>query len=236
MSGFRHSFATIGSRSSLARPFALLFLLALGFGILAGTPAAANPCTSAIDMAEREYAIPPRLLLAIAITESGVNGIPYPWTVHVAGRAFYAPSQAAATRYLRDKKGKLRTNAFAGCMQLSVRYHRANFDAPEQMLNPESNVDYAARFLASLKADYETWAAAILRYYGGKPRASEAYLCRVWRTLGLLEPASLRLIETTRCGAVPDAAQFDTLPVAQPGVIEDEDTVLKRRLDRRELT
>ena len=50
------------------------------------------------------------------------------------------------------------------------------------------------------------------------------------------EPASLRQMETTRCGQLPDAALIEALPVSgdQP---EDEDTILQRRLDdRRELT
>ena len=233
MTGARHSFAIIGIRSTASR---LLTLLALGLGIFAAGQAFANPCTSAIDSAEREYGIPSRLLLSIAITESGVNGVPHPWTVHVAGRAFYAPNQAAATRHLRDNKGRLKANAFAGCMQLSVKYHRANFDAPEQMLNPGQNVDYAARFLASLKADYGTWAAAILHYQGGKPRQQQVYLCRIWRTLTVLEPASLRQLETTRCGAAPEATEIEALPVAAPGELEDEDTLIQRRLDHRELT
>ncbi len=233
MTAARYLFATIGIRSTVSR---LLPILALGLGLFAGNQAFANPCTSAIDAAERAYGVPPRLLLAIAITESGVNGIPYPWTVHVAGRAFYAPSQAAASRHLRDPKGRLRANAFAGCMQLSVKYHRENFGSPEQMLNPAANVDYAARFLASLKADYSTWAAAIVRYQGGKPRQQQAYLCRVWRTLGVLEPASLRELETKRCGALPEAALVAPEPVLTTDVPEDEDTILQARLNRRELT
>jgi hypothetical protein len=232
MTGARHSFATIGIRPSVSR---LLAVLAFWFAVLGAGTAFANACTSAIDSAEHRYGIPPRLLLAVAITESGVNGIPYPWTVHLAGRAIYAPSQAAASRYLRDAKGRVRPNVFAGCMQLSVRYHRANFAQPEHMLEPAQNVGYAARFLASLKQDWGTWAEAVSHYQGGKPRQQLAYLCKVWRTLSALEPASLRELETARCGALPDPSFIDAVPVSGEQPV-DEDTLLQRRLDRRELT
>ncbi|MBI1779747.1 MAG: transglycosylase SLT domain-containing protein [Proteobacteria bacterium] len=234
MSGARHIFATIRLLAERARRVvpAVLFLIA---GLVSGS-AFANPCTSAIDAAERQYGIPSRLLLAIAITESGVNGIPHPWTVHVAGRAIYASSQAAAGKYLRDAKGRLRANAFAGCMQLSVRYHRANFPSPEQMLNPGANVAYAARFLTLFKEDYGTWGQAIVHYQGGKPRQQLAYLCRVWRTLAALEPTSLRELETTRCGALPQVLYLEPLPVSTTTEPEDEDAQLQARLNRRELT
>jgi hypothetical protein len=228
----RHSFATIGIRSTVSR---LLAMLAFAAMLLGAGSAFANACTSAIDSAERRYGIPSRLLLAVAITESGVNGIPYPWTVHLAGRAIYAPNQAAASRYLRDPKGRVRANAFAGCMQLSVRYHQASFAQPEHMLEPAQNVSYAARFLASLKGDWGGWAEAVSHYQGGKPRQQLAYLCKVWRTLGALEPASLRELGAPGCGALPQPDPAEVLPVSaeQP---EDEDVVIQRRLDRRELT
>jgi hypothetical protein len=213
----------------------LLGVLAFAATVFGAGSAFANACTSAIDSAERRYNIPPRLLLSVAITESGVNGIPYPWTVHMAGRAIYAPNQATASRYLRDAKGKVRNNVFAGCMQLSVKYHKANFGAPEHMLEPSQNVGYAARFLASLKEDWGSWAEAVQHYQGGKPRQQVAYLCKVWRTLSALEPASLRELETTRCGALPDTTYIEPLPVSGDQPV-DEDTVLQRRLDRRELT
>jgi soluble lytic murein transglycosylase-like protein len=178
-----------------------LSILALAGGIVASLPAlAANPCTSSIQEAERNHRIPPGLLQAMALLESGVNGQPYPWAISLSGRVVYAKSQDAAQKLLGERHASGRKNLYAGCLQLSVKYHRANFGSISDMLTPQRNVSYAARYLAGHYEDYGDWPAAVRRYNGGNPRQAAAYYCRVWRILGEIKPETAREIDNGRCG------------------------------------
>ena len=49
------------------------------------------------------------------------------------------------------------------------------------MLEPATNVDYAARFLQELKAREGTWTMAVARYHAGPDNdpAQKRYVCRV---------------------------------------------------------
>lgn len=68
-----------------------------------------------------------------------------------------------------------------GCMQINQRYHGDQFTSLEAMLDPEKNVDYAARFLAQLHAKHVTWTMAVARYHAGPNNnpAQKRYVCRV---------------------------------------------------------
>ena len=66
-------------------------------------------------------------------------------------------------------------------MQINHLYHRENFPSLESMLNPRTNVEYAARFLQELKARHDTWTMAVARYHAGPNNdpAQKRYVCRV---------------------------------------------------------
>jgi hypothetical protein len=181
----------------------------LALALLGGTslPALAgpNPCTASIREAERNHRIPPGLLQAMALLESGVNGQPYPWAINVGGRVIYAKSQDQAQKVLGERQASGRKNLYAGCLQLSVKHHRANFGSIGDMLTPQRNVSYAARYLAGHYEDYGDWPAAVRRYNGGRPRQAAAYYCKVWRILGEIRPESAREIDNGRCGTGPGA-------------------------------
>lgn len=68
-----------------------------------------------------------------------------------------------------------------GCMQINHHYHAEHFRSVEDMLDPRSNVDYAARFLLKLHARHETWSMAVARYHAGPNNdpAQKRYVCRV---------------------------------------------------------
>lgn len=214
-----------------------LIRFAFGAALLAPGMAVAAPnlCTVNIAEAERVRGIPEGLLQAISITESGFNGQPYPWALNLGGRVVYASTLDAAKKILGDRRAKGRKNLYAGCMQLSVKYHGGAFVSLGDLLQPRGNVGYAAKYLASHFEDLGDWQAAIRRYHGGKPRQSEAYLCRVWRTLTAIRPATARLLHTGRCGAAPeseaaesdDTMDLESLEVIPAGI---------SREDRRELT
>lgn len=214
-----------------------LIRFAIGAVLLAPGVALAGPnlCTVNIAAAERARGIPEGLLQAMSITESGFNGQPHPWALNLGGRVVYASTLDAAKKILGDRSAKGRKNLYAGCMQLSVKYHGSAFASLGDLLAPQRNVAYAAKYLASHYEDLGDWQAAVRRYQGGKPKKSAAYFCRVWRTLADIRPATARLIDGGHCGRVPeyDAAE-DSDDAAELEAVVPAPANLSRE-DRREL-
>jgi tetratricopeptide (TPR) repeat protein len=164
--------------------------------ILAAVPAHADvpSCLPAIAAAEKHQGIPDGLLVAIALAESGrpdpTTGLiaPWPWTINAngTGRFYDTPAEAIA-----DVGALLgRNNAFVdvGCMQVDLYHHPQAFRTLSAAFTPEHNVDYAARFLVSLRQRLGSWPTAVAAYHSGDPTEGDAYLARVlyyWRALGV---------------------------------------------------
>lgn len=178
-----------------------------GLAIMSSLPAAAgaNDCVAHAADIERELGIPAGILASIAMVESGGGGAPNPFIMNVNGRAVFAKSAADAAKRLRDKKGRMVSSAFIGCMQLSLRAHKAQFDSLEDIVNPRDNVRYAGQLLVRLHQEEGNWRSAIARYNGASIRAAHGYVCKVWRYLNEFDSASARLIESNRCEEVAAA-------------------------------
>jgi soluble lytic murein transglycosylase-like protein len=101
--------------------------------------------------------------------------------MNVEGKAVFSNSAAEAIqRFEEASRGGARLIDL-GCMQINHLYHRENFSSLEGMLNPRTNVEYAARFLRELKTRHETWTMAVARYHAGPNNdpAQKRYVCRV---------------------------------------------------------
>ena len=214
----------------------VLAYVAFGAALLAPGIAAAGPnlCTVNIAGAERAQGIPEGLLQAISVTESGLNGQPYPWALNLGGRVVYASTHDAAKKILGDRSAKGRKNLYAGCMQLSVKYHGGAFASLGDLLLPQRNVAYAAKYLASHHEDLGDWQSAVLRYHGGKARHSAAYFCRVWRKLAEIKPQTARLLDNRRCGRAPEYDLDDNDDAVELEAYVPMPATLSRE-DRREL-
>ena len=181
----------------------IAIVMAIGLGAFHTGAALAAPssnCTDQLLNAERTLDIPRGLLLSIALVESGQDGAPQSYAVGVRGRSIYSANAARASSYLRDRRGNVRTNVTAGCMQLSVTHHRENFRPLERILDPEANVMYAARFLKRLRAEEGNWGRAVARYQGGTHTQQRDYVCKVWQRLTELDGKSAELMPVgARC-------------------------------------
>lgn len=156
---------------------------------LAG-PQAEDSCSSHLPAAESRYGIPRGLLSAIALTESGNEGEPYPWAFNLGGQPRFAEDYAAAVRLLRDRGGAPRRDMAVGCMQIHMRYHLASVGSPEWILQPRNNVLYAAAFLRRLFDQYGDWRLAVGHYNASDPAAQHLYQCQVGRSLARIAPAT----------------------------------------------
>lgn len=72
-----------------------------------------------------------------------------------------------------------------GCMQINYFYHRKHFSSVTEMLQPRVNVDYAARFLRSLRQKEGNWTMAVAHYHAGPNNdpAQKHYICCVMRNM-----------------------------------------------------
>jgi soluble lytic murein transglycosylase-like protein len=101
--------------------------------------------------------------------------------MNVEGKAVFSNSAAEAMQRFDEASRSGARLIDLGCMQINHLYHRENFPSLESMLNPRTNVEYAARFLRELKARHETWTMAVARYHAGPNNdpAQKRYVCRV---------------------------------------------------------
>jgi soluble lytic murein transglycosylase-like protein len=70
-------------------------------------------------------------------------------------------------------------------MQINHYFHASAFPSVGAMLDPATNVDYAARFLKQLRAREGNWTMAVARYHAGPNNnpAQKQYVCRVMENM-----------------------------------------------------
>lgn len=149
-------------------------------------------CSAYLAEAQAQYRLPPGLLEAIALTESGQDGRPYPWALNIGGQPVMAASFQAAAAMLRRADGRPRLDAAVGCMQIFMRYHLESVETPEWVLEPRNNVWYAAGFLRQLFDQYGDWRSAVGHYNASDPVAQRVYVCQVTRSLQKIAPDTAR--------------------------------------------
>lgn len=198
------------------------FLLGL-FALLACCPAlAAIPpvpspaalCETAITSAEFAGRLPPRMLSAIALTESGRldergRARPWPWTINAEGEGRWFESKAEAVAAVKALQARGVKSIDVGCMQVNLMYHPNAFASLDEAFDPTANARYAVRFLNELYAASHDWSRAIASYHSDTPGLGEAYRALVmgrWQRpdLYVSRPANLR---QAAYRAFPDRSQ-----------------------------
>ncbi|MDX8528729.1 transglycosylase SLT domain-containing protein [Mesorhizobium sp. MSK_1335] len=148
----------------------------------AGTAsAAANPCEPEILRAADRYGVPTGILYAVGLTETGKKGSLQPNALNIEGKTVFPHSRGEALATVENARREGKVLIDLGCMQINQHYHGDHFRSVDDMLDPHQNVDYAARFLASLHARHMTWSMAVARYHAGPDNdpAQKVYVCRV---------------------------------------------------------
>jgi soluble lytic murein transglycosylase-like protein len=133
----------------------------------------------AYQIAASNAGVPPSVLYAIALQESGVRlrgrTIPWPWTLNVAGTPFYyATRDSACLGLLRALEQQPATRVDAGLAQLNLGYQQRFYQQPCDVLDPYRNLAIAAAILQGHRRSGEDWIPAIGRYHrpaGGEPAA-----------------------------------------------------------------
>lgn len=142
-------------------------------------------CARAIAREERQSGIPPRLMHAIALTESGrwdaqrQTKVAWPWTINAEGQGRYFPTMGAAIAAVRSLQARGINSIDVGCMQVNLRYHGDAFADLTEAFDPETNVAYAADFLKTLYQQTGSWTEATGRYHSATPELNGPYKARV---------------------------------------------------------
>jgi len=146
-----------------------------------------NICERNLMSASKRHKIPPGLLYAIGLTESGYKGKLHPYALNVEGKSFFPKSASEALKIYQRETEKGKKLIDLGCMQINFKYHGHAFASLSAMLDPVQNVDYAARFLKRLRQRHGSWSVAIARYHAGDKnhRAQKRYVCHVLNHLVL---------------------------------------------------
>jgi hypothetical protein len=167
-------------------------------------------CDQAARVAAREYGIPQKIMEAIARTESGVTVdgafVPWPWTINVEGRGVRFTSQREALAYFKQHYGQGARNIDLGCFQINHRWHGAEFESVQSMLDPKTNARYAARFLKELHGEFGDWTRAAGAFHSRNEEFSTKYLARfvpILRALNNGTDPGLQVAENERENAFP---------------------------------
>ncbi|EKF17139.1 lytic transglycosylase domain-containing protein [Nitratireductor pacificus] len=159
----------------------LAAVFTFSLGLMGAAHAAANPCEGEILRAAEKYQVPPGILYAVGLTETGVKGSLQPYALNIEGKAVFARSAGEAMRTFEQARDRGVKLIDLGCMQINHHYHASAFPGLRAMLDPRRNVDYAARFLVQLKERHGSWSMAVARYHAGPDNdpAQKRYVCRV---------------------------------------------------------
>ncbi len=159
------------------------------------TEAGAERCEKAIAAAEKKYGLPPFILRAISITESGRNHKPSPWAMNIMGKSHFAAGpdevEAIVNHYGPGSSIDI------GCAQVNLRWHARRFDDWRSLIDPEVNADYAAFYLLELRRETGSWGRAVSAYHSRTNWRGANYACTVSRNYG-------RLLGDNRKGCGPD--------------------------------
>ena len=206
--------------------------LAIVLGVVALAPppvrAAAVDCETIAARTGVRHGLPKDLMPAISRVETGLKqgdkGVrAWPWTLNVQGQGYYFPTRAAALKKLREVLDSGVRNVDVGCMQINYRWHGENFASIEEMMAPEANAEYAARFLTRLKQRHGSWDEATQNYHSADEERGKAYLGRVNRVIAKLPQQQPSFVASTAGQPVPQAASQPTrhqaLVTQQHGVL-----------------
>ena len=128
-----------------------------------------------IDKAEQDYAIPSGLLKSIASIESGNK----PYALNISGKSVFASSKEEAQEIEQTSIQQGNTNIDLGVMQINWRWHNEYFNSPQEILEPKTNIEYAAKFLSKLYKQHGSWNKAVRHYHSASPQHHIKYSRRV---------------------------------------------------------
>lgn len=138
-----------------------------------------------MKLIETRHQIPSGLLTAIAKVESGrwndkeKQLISWPWVIHANGKGHYFSTKEMAIQAVKDLQAQGVKNIDVGLMQINLLHHPDAFESLDKAFEPKHNIDYAARFLKTLKKNHQSWQKAVSYYHSASPTHHIPYYNKV---------------------------------------------------------
>jgi len=142
--------------------------------------AEAKSCKEMISEAEKKNKIPKGLLSAIAKVESKHS----PWAINFGGRGYMFKTKQQALNFLSELERKKARNINIGYMQINTISHAKKFKNMSDILNPSTNINYAAKLLKSLHNRYGSWSEAVRHYHSSNTAHNITYKNKVLKAWG----------------------------------------------------
>lgn len=163
--------------------FVMILLLALmPLPALAEAEEPAALCEWAAQTAAAEAGVPPDILGALTLTETGRrrDGVvrPWAWSANSEGEGTWFDDPNAALAFAEERVATGRTNLDIGCFQLNYRWHGEHFGSVAEMFDPLNNARYAARFVSQLYAETGDWRQAAGAFHSRTQVHATRYLAR----------------------------------------------------------
>lgn len=128
-------------------------------------------CSNYFEYVEEKYGIPKNLMRSISVVETGrwhkdtKMYFTWPWTVNQEGNSNYYSTKKEAIKKVKDLLERGYTNIDIGCMQINLHHHPEAFLNLEQAFDPKTNIEYAAKFLATNYQKLKSWPKAVAFYH-----------------------------------------------------------------------
>ncbi|WP_045387700.1 transglycosylase SLT domain-containing protein [Falsirhodobacter sp. alg1] len=162
-----------------------ILCIALWLALGGAADAAADPaqlCERAAALAARQEGVPPDVMRALTLAETGHrrDGVlqPWAWAVNRAGDGQWFQTEEEAIRFAEATLRQGLRNFDVGCFQLNHRWHGDQFPDLRTMFDPVANALYAARFLHSQYEATGDWTAAAGAYHSLTPEFAQRYSAR----------------------------------------------------------
>ena len=142
-------------------------------------------CEREMTRAAARTGVPLNVLYSVGLTETGSRGELSPFDMNIDGQAVHSTGLAEAMARFAQAKGRGAKLIDIGCMQINHYWHAADFGSLSDMFDPARNVEYAASFLKTLRAQEGSWTLAVARYNAGRSNsaAEKTYVCAVIRNM-----------------------------------------------------
>lgn len=178
-------------------PARIVGILLLLLPPMAYAKGAADLCNAAAITAANSAAMPPDVLLALTLVETGRNrnGVfqPWPWTVNMEGKGYWFDTRAEAVDFVTQSYATGARSFDIGCFQINHRWHGEAFTSFDQMFDPLDNATYAAKFMTSLYVEGGSWSWAAGAYHSRTTALSAKYRTRFDRIIATLTDTPLEV-------------------------------------------
>ncbi len=144
-------------------------------------------CLIATQKYEKKYELPNKLLLSMALTESGrkvrnSDFISWPWTVNYKGKGRFFSKKEKAVEFVTNYTRNGKRNIDLGCMQINYMYHPDAFKDFNDAFDPDLNVEWSAKLIKSLYERFGSWKKAVGYYHSYRTSKRTKYSAKVFNT------------------------------------------------------